>query len=372
MRRRDLLAGGLACAALAALPRARAEAARPLMLGARIEAGGRFFASAFDGEGEGRLDLALPARGHGFAQRPGGAEVVACARRPGRYLAVIDLAAGGIRHMVANAEGRRFNGHGAFSTDGRLFFASESDYAGERGVIGVYAADRGYAPVAVWDSGGLDPHDVRLLPDGRTLVVANGGIVTDLDAPRMKLNTGAMDSTLAYLDTADGRLVAVHRPAAELGALGIRHLAVAADGMVAVAAQYEGPAVDLVPLVGTHRPGDREIRFFAAPQPTLRAMRQYCGSAAMDAAGRVLGVSSPRGNIATFWDIADGRVLSSVAVADGCGIAGAGPDGGFVVASGLGGAVGFDPATGAGRPLAGSVAAAGRWDNHLIALQGGT
>ena len=369
LRRRDVLAGGLAGALLAVAPPARASV-RPQWLGARVDAGNRFFASAFDGDGNAAFDLALPARGHGFAQRPGRAEAVACARRPGTYLAILDLAAGTVRGLVANAPGRRFNGHGIFSADGSLFYASESDYDGERGVIGVYAADRGYAPVAAWDSGGLDPHDVRLLPDGRTLVVANGGIVTHLDAPRMKLNTGGMDSTLAYLDAGDGRLRAVLRPPAGLGPLGIRHLAIAGDGQVAFAAQYEGPMVDLVPLVGTHRPGEPELRLFEAAAPTLRAMRQYCGSAAMDAAGRVLGVSSPRGNLATFWEVETGRVLSAAAVPDGCGIAAAGPDGGFIVASGLGGAGRFDAGTGEGVPLAGALAVRGRWDNHLLSLRG--
>ena len=367
LRRRTLLAAGLGAVALASLPPGVRAAAPPRLLGARVDGAGRFFASAFDGTGEGAFDLPLPARGHGFAQRPGRAEAVACARRPGTWLAVIDTARGRIDRLVAGADARRFNGHGIFSADGSLFFATESDYALGRGVVGVYAVDRSYALVAAWDSGGLDPHDIRLLPDGRTLAVANGGIVTDPDAPRMKLNTGAMDSTLAYLDAATGRLLGVVRPPPDLGPLGLRHLAIAADGSVCFAAQYEGPAVDLVPLVGTHRPGEPALRFFTAEAADVRAMRQYCGSAAMDDSGCVLGVSSPRGNRATFWDVAAGRILAAAEIADGCGIAALGA-GRFAVASGLGGVGAFDATTGAGAALAGARAAAGRWDNHLLAL----
>ncbi|WP_374445888.1 DUF1513 domain-containing protein [Stella sp.] len=370
--RRQVLAGGIAALFAPVLGgglAAAGAATGPRLLGARVGQRGGFFASAFDAAGEGAFDLPLPARGHGFAERPGRAEAVACARRPGTWLAVIDTAAGRILRHVGNAEGRRFNGHGVFSADGRLFYASESDHAAGRGVVGVYAADRGYTPVAAWDSGGLDPHDLRLLPDGRTLVVANGGIVTDPAAPRMKLNTGAMDSNLSYLDAATGRVLAQARPPAALASLGLRHLAIAADGAICFAAQYEGPAVDLVPLVGSHRPGAAELRFFSAPAAALRAMRHYCGSAAVDRSGRILGVSSPRGNRATFWDTADGRILASAEVADGCGIAPLAP-GRFAVASGLGGVGAFDPATGTGSALAGALAAAGRWDNHLLALSG--
>jgi hypothetical protein len=364
--RRGLLAGAMAAALAGMLPRTGRAAAGPRMLGARVDKDKRYYASAFDAVGNAAFDLPLPARGHGFAQRPGRAEAVSCARRPGTYLAVIDLAAGRIVHSVANASGRRFNGHGIFSADGSLFFATETDYDRERGVVGVYAADRGYAPVAAYESGGLDPHDIRLLPDGRTLAVANGGIMTNLDAPRMNLNTGRMNSNLAYLDASDGRLLAVHRPPAGLEELGIRHLAVTPDGTVAFAAQYEGPATELVPLVGAHRRGDPALRLFAGERGTVRDMRQYCGSAAMDTAGTVVGVSSPRGNVATFWEVASGRLLSSVEVPDGCGIAAAGAAGSFMVASGLGGVGRYDARTGGGARLSGSFAAAGRWDNHLI------
>ena len=369
--RRRILAGGLAACFLPRLAPARAEAPARLpgahLLGARVASGRRFFATAFDAEGEAAFDLPLPARGHGFAQRPGHAEAVACARRPGTWLAVIDTASGRIRHQVPNTGERRFNGHGAFSADASLFFATETDHEAGQGVVGVYAADRGYAPVAAWSSGGLDPHDLRLLPDGRTLVVANGGIVTDLAAPRMKLNTTGMDSNLTYLDAGTGRIQDTVRPPAELRSLGLRHLSIAVDGSVCFAAQYEGPGIDLVPLVGTHHPGERELRFFAAPAPEVRAMRQYCGSAAIDHSGRVLGVSSPRGNRATFWDVADGRILASAEIADGCGIAWLAA-GRFAVASGLGGVRDVEAASGEGGMLGGAAAVAGRWDNHLLTL----
>ncbi|MCC7275859.1 MAG: DUF1513 domain-containing protein [Alphaproteobacteria bacterium] len=367
--RRGVLAAGLGLLAAAVVPRP-AGAAAALLVGARADASGRFFASGFDLAGHAAFDLPLPARGHGIALRPGRREAALFGRHPGRFVAILDLDAGRIVRTIANVPDRRFNGHGVFSADGALLFTTETDHAAERGVVGVYAAERGYAPVAAYDSGGLDPHDLRLLPDGRTLAIANGGIPTFRDAPRVKPNPADMDSSLAYLDARDGRLLGALRLPRALGPLGIRHLAVAGDGAVGFAAQYEGPSVDLVPLVGSHPAGAPELRLFAGPAEATRAMRNYCGSAAIDRGELILGVSSPRGNLATFWEMASGRMLATAAVADGCGIAPAEVPGAFVVASGLGGARRVDAATGAATAVPGGFVAVGRWDNHLLTIGG--
>src|SRR3546814_9716026 len=93
--------------------------------------------------------------------------------------------------------------------------------------------------------------------------------------------------------------------------LGIRHLAIGRDGTVAMALQYEGPSGDLVPLVCLHRPGAPALQPLDLPEALLRDMRNYCGSAAVDAAGRVLAVSSPRGGLSLFWALEAGRPVRS-------------------------------------------------------------
>ena len=100
----------------------------------------------------------------------------------------------------------------------------------------------------------------------------------------------------------------------------------------------------------------------------LRAMRQYCGSVAFDAGGRIVAASAPRGNIVVFWDA--GAWLSCAPVPDGSGIAPVGRPGEFIATSGQGGAFLIDARTGVTRRLAGGFLAAGRWDNHLVAAGG--
>ena len=39
---------------------------------------------------------------------------------------------------IPSIEGRHFFGHGVFSPDGKLLYATENDFEAARGVIGVY------------------------------------------------------------------------------------------------------------------------------------------------------------------------------------------------------------------------------------------
>ena len=122
-----LLAGGTAGSLL---PLFRAEAtapAAPLYLGARA-AGGGYRVTGFSADGAPLFDLPLPGRGHSFAVHPGGRCAVHFARRPGRFALVLDLARGAVvREMEAPAD-RHFYGHGVFSRDRPLLYATENDW----------------------------------------------------------------------------------------------------------------------------------------------------------------------------------------------------------------------------------------------------
>ena len=358
-----LLAGGLAGPFL---PGAlRAARAAPVYLSARAREGGGHAVGGFHSSGAPVFELPLPGRGHAFAVSPDGRIAVHFARRPGEFALAIDLARGLALRPFAPPENRRFQGHGAFGPDGRLLYASENDFGAQRGVVGIYdAADR-YARVGEIPSHGIGPHEIALLPDGATLAVANGGIATHPDMPRVKLNLPDMSSSLAFVRRRDGALLGEYRLDAAYNRLGIRHLAVGRNGTVAAAMQYEGPRGDLVPLVALHREG--RLRLLPAPQAVLRAMKQYCGSVAFDSTGRIVAASAPRGGLATFWD-QDGW-LCSAPVPDGSGIAPTPRQGEFVATSGRGGGFLIDARSGTARPIDTPFLLAGRWDNHLAAVR---
>ena len=367
--RRSLLGAalGLPLIPRAALAKADAGPSRPAFIGAGADRDGGYFARIVDARGRDRARLPLAARGHGAAWRPQSGDLVILARRPGRFALVVDPAEGAVTRRIAALPSRHFYGHGVFSRDGRWLFTSENDFETGRGVVGVYDAASGYRRAGELPSHGVGPHELTLMPDGRQLAVANGGIRTHPESGRRKLNLDSMAPNLAYIDSGNGALLHRHELGPELHRLSIRHLAVAADGLVCLALQNEGPRDRLVPLVGFQL-GEGDIALAASSHEVLRRMRHYCGSAAVDDSGAYLAVSAPRGGVVTFWSTAERRHLSSLAVADGCGLAPAGGTGRFLVSSGQGKLLVYDCVEGLAEVLTDDGAEGLAWDNHLTAI----
>ena len=198
--------------------------AGPLFVSCRADATGEHHVSGFAQRGDARFSLPLPERGHAMAFHPAQPYMVVFARRPGRFAVVIDDDQGVALYRIDAARGRHFYGHGAFSPDGQILFATENDYESGQGVVGLYDARDGYRRVGEYPSHGTGPHELILMPDGRTLAIANGGIRTHPDHGRAKLNLDSMTPSLVFTDMADGR----HLDQADLPdaqhQLSIRHL----------------------------------------------------------------------------------------------------------------------------------------------------
>jgi len=313
------------------------------------------------GTAEGRVTL--PARGHGIALhpvRPG--HVVLVNRRPGNRLWEIDLAGGTIVREVTAAAGRHFYGHGVFSRDGSLFYTTENRYQDGVGLVCVRDG-LDYRVLAEIPSGGVGPHDIRLLSDDATLVVANGGIRTHPDRPRVKLDLDTMDSNLAYLDARGGAVLEQHRPPHPR--LSIRHLAVSPRDEVVAVQQLEGAREDLPPLVLFHRRG-------AVPRPpavdpeTLLRMNYYTASVAIDAQTDTALVTCPNGNLVTLWDLRRDRLAASFDLSRPFGVTVDPAGGGYLVTAETGAIHRIDPKTGA----ATTAWIEGAWDNHLAFVPG--
>ncbi|TCO73336.1 DUF1513 domain-containing protein [Rhodovulum euryhalinum] len=306
--------------------------------------------------------LPLPDRGHAAAAHPARPEAVAFARRPGTFAVVIDCVTGASKAVLESPPGRHFYGHGAFSADGGLLFAPENDYKAARGVIGIWDAARGYARLGEFSSGGVGPHDARLLPDGETIVVANGGIETHPEAGRTKLNLSTMRPNLTYLRL-DGTAVDQTELDPALHRNSIRHLAVGPDGLVAFAMQWEGDLAAHPPLLGLHRMGGTP-RLLAAGDEDHRRMQGYAGSIALAPASGQVAITSPRGGLVQMFDTVTGTCLASHAGPDVCGVSDAGR--GFLITAGTGIV-----------SLAGAQGEIWRrrhacqWDNHLVRVARG-
>jgi hypothetical protein len=368
--RRRFLAGCAAGASALALGAwAPAGGARNAFAGCYRSADGLDHVAVLLSDGARAASVALPGRGHGMAERPardaGQGEVVVFARRPGTFALAFDVASGEVAKRFDSVSGHHFQGHGIFSPDGRYLFTAENHFAKGTGVVGIHDAADGYKCIGELEAHGIGIHDLAFMPDGKTLALANGGILTHPDSGRAKLNLATMRPSLAYVEAASGRLLADYRLADDLHQASIRHMAVNTQGTVVVVFQYEGVKTRLVPLVGIHT-GEDAIHLPDAPAAVTAHMRHYCGSVAFDADGRHFAVTSPRGNFVTYWNAAERRYVGGLELADVCGAAAAGK-GGFYLSSGAGGIVEAERA-GSGRRLRPEWLGRVKWDNHLLAL----
>ncbi len=354
--RRRFLTSLLAASALPTL--SWADAGNPRYLAAAREPDGGYALFGLGEDGQDRFRVPLPARGHAAAGHPHRPLAVAFARRPGTYALVIDCVDGHVLHRLYLPEGRRFNGHGAFSAGGEVLYTSEIDAATGAGVIGLWDTGRAFRRTGEWASFGIGPHEIARLPGSDLLVVANGGIRTALDDGRSKLNLDSMVPNLSYLGAGGGLLDQITLPP-DLHQNSIRHLALRRDGLVAFAMQSEDPAALSVPLLGLHRRGESAI-LAAAPEVLQMRMKGYAGSIAFSGDGARVALTSPPGGVVSVFDAA-GTFQQTLSRAD---VSGIGPAGqGFVTTDGMGGLCsiaqdGLVPLTAAPRA----------WDNHLVTL----
>ncbi|MFM9847881.1 MAG: DUF1513 domain-containing protein [Hyphomicrobiaceae bacterium] len=364
-RRSFLIGGGLA-ALCPKLGLAQPVCPQGLFVAACREASGTYSAVAY-GEGCGLGHrVALPGRGHDLVQRPGTGECVVFARRPGTFAVTFRIDGSATPAEFQTRADRHFYGHGAFSPDGRLLYTSENDFDAARGVIGVRDAAAGYRQIGEFDSGGLEPHDICLLGDGRTLVAANGGIETHPSSERENLNIADMNSSLSYIDLKTGDVLEVHRLPPSLHKLSIRHLALAHDNTVFLGCQYEGPAAEHPALVGFHRRGD-PLHLIEAAGGTYRPMQNYIGSVSADASGEFIAATSPRGGRALIIDARTRRIISQTRLADVCGVAPRHTGASFLLASGSGDIGSWSPAASADASLP-TTHENVAWDNHMIRI----
>lgn len=362
--RRGLLLSAAGAAAFRALPHGVAKAvAKPaepgLFAAARKDARGTFSAALFSLDGGDVRAVELPERGHDIALRPGTAEWVAFARRPGRFGVAVPAGNRAPVWFQAKPE-RHFFGHGVFSSDGKLLYTTENDYAHAQGTIGVRDATGGYKQVGEFSAQGMEPHDIGLLGDGRTMVVANGGIRTHPDAGPAELNLADMRPSLVYVDVETGDLLEEQVLPQSLHQLSIRHLAIAAGDLVVFGCQYRGPEADEPALIGFHRRGEKPV-LVPAPGPTQTALKNYIGSVAADASGTIVAASAPKGGVIAYWDASARRFLGTCMLNDGCGIAPTRHKASFLLTSGEGWLATGDPEGALERE-----ASSFSWDNHAI------
>lgn len=267
-----------------------------------------------------------------------------------------------VRTVFTTQEGQHLAGHGAYSSNGEFVFTPEHDYERVRGVIVVRDA-RTFAVVREIDTHGIDPHEVGWLPDGKSLLVANGGIMTHPRTFRRKLNIPTMDPSLCVIDAASGECKEQWRLPDHL--LSIRHVAMTSDGTAAVGLQYEGEKEKTPGIVALYRPG-AGFRLLAAPAKETHRFAGYVASVAISETHDLIAAACPYGGGVACWSLRDSHYLGFIAASETYGLSRV-ADGSILASQRDGTAFDLDETRLRSQFLKMSSSQPIRWDDHWVA-----
>lgn len=322
-----------------------------------------FYLSFFNQLKQEQTTHLLPSRAHQVLADSNRGWLFTIARRPGKYIDIYDYRNKQPVASLTPEAGYFLQGHALLSPNGRYLYTSEQS-TNEQGLLVVRDLEQNFKVVGKMQTGGIEPHEFLWMPDGKTLVVANGGIKTE---GREKLNLDTMQSSLAYLNSNTGELIEKRQLADEFHQCSIRHLDVAANGQLVVALQYQGHPADQVPLALAHHQGG-ELHILSMPELVRSQLQQYCGSASFDSSGKFAAISSPRGNQVMLWDMQTRAFITSIYAADGCGLAETNKVGEFLVSTGRGKVYQLNAASGKQQLINLEKGNSLLWDNHLTAI----
>lgn len=364
LSRRRFCAQSLLALAPVSLPIAAAEPNSNTWLSALGKAPGGFSLGWVTQPSHQLITAPANFRGHGILQTtPNRALMIA--RKPGQWLLEVDLRSGHVVRRQQCPQALFFEGHAC--TDGELLFTTESDRQTGAGRVGIYDLTT-LQRLGEHSTHSIGPHEIKLMPNRNTLVVANGGLHSLPDQGRQPVNTATMQSSLSYLDKTSGHIQ--EQQQIEERKASIRHLDVAADGTVAFGLQVQRAALHHsrpLALTGLHQRGQTP-QLLTAPEPLLLKLHDYIGSVTISQRSRTLGVTSPKGNLAVFWHLDSQKLLGWHPLHDVCGLAVNRDQSRFILTSGAGQLRQLDAFSLQEIPAARLHLPGAHWDNHLTRI----
>lgn len=363
VNRRQFLQFSMAALALSAsgcaLSPRQPDTRKLYLFSAADNAGGEHTVAGVSLDGQRQMILPVADRCHGGCSRPRSNQVLLFARRPGRHFYVVDTRNGTLAASIPAGDDHHYYGHGVFSPDGRYLYTTENHYPSGQGLIGVYDADDGYRRVRRFSAGGIGPHELRLHPDGDTLVVALGGIKTHPDYQRIKLNLDTMAPALLLIDRHSGEELKRYEPSHPQ--LSCRHLDVSPDGIVVAGYQYQGAKWQTPPLIARLDTRNGEFSELNLDPDLQDQLANYTASVAVHPTLPVTAITAPRGGKVLLLNHETGELIRHFDIGDCAGAMPADQDG-FLVTSGMGGVYRVHPASATADKVADFAL---HWDNHL-------
>jgi uncharacterized protein len=258
-----------------------------------------FVLCLFDLDQGGSRTVDMTFFGHGLAVHPREPWRAVMFEKKGPGACEVDLRAGRVLRPLTTPAGRAFYGHGAYSRDGKLLFATENELDTRDGLVAVRDASS-LVELGRFPTYGKSPHDCRLIDDGRTLAITNGGGRADEDAP----------PSVTFVDIQSEKLqekLVFRTPRINAG-----HLALTRTrDLVTISAPRDGlPATALGGV--TMRKGGGPFVTMSEPDEVIARMVGESLSLCIEEKTGVVGVTNPDGNIVTFWDLGQKRFVKKL------------------------------------------------------------
>jgi len=261
--------------------------------GAYIEAGETQYALSLinlDVEAPQAERVPLSFLGHGLAFDPRDPLRIAVFEKKGPGACIVDLRQKKVVQPIATKKTRQFYGHGAFSADGSLLYATESLLDHEKEGVLVVRDGQTLREIGTLPTHGTAPHDCVIIDEGRTMVVANGG-----GAP------GEAEPCVTYVDLKSEALldrVPIVSPRFNTG-----HVALSGRGDLAiVSAPRDGLPTDELGAV-TLRPVGKQAVTLTRPPQAIRRMIGETLSVCIDEARGLVLATHPKGDCVSIWDL---------------------------------------------------------------------
>ncbi|MBX5482530.1 MAG: DUF1513 domain-containing protein [Myxococcaceae bacterium] len=247
-----------------------------------------------------RRSIPLTFLAHGFALDPRNPNRAIVFEKRGPGAAEVELKSAKFMRPLKTTPERAFYGHGVFSKDGTLLFVTENHLATRKGLVSVWDG-RTLAPMGEFPTYGENPHDILLTPDGKQLVVTNGGgAYPDGDAPCVTVIDIATRQLLEKNVFTDPRINAGHVQRSARGELVV--VSAPRDGLP----NTEHGAVSIKPPNG-------KLTTLVDPVEVTRAMTGESLSLTIHDPTRRVMVTNPDANLVTVWDLSTQKFVKSYA-----------------------------------------------------------
>lgn len=243
--------------------------------------------------------VAIDFLAHGIILDPGNSERLVMFEKIGPGACEVDLKSMRMTRDIPTSKDRYFYGHGAFSSDRRYLYSTETYLDTHRGVIAIRDANS-FELMGEFPTYGSNPHECQLIDEGKVMVITNGGgTLSSDDVP-----------SVTYVDVNSQQLL--ERVTLDNSRINTGHMGLDKDGgLVVVSAPREGLAKTDLGGVSI-KPRGEAMQTIAQPGGIVSRMKGEALSVAIHPPSGIAAVTHPDGNMLTFWSVNHRRLIKAL------------------------------------------------------------